>query len=77
MAKNGISRKQLKEDIKKGIYYAENSIKCANCGHSMLLGRKNKRVCTWCYHYIFKDKKQEFEYRLKEQLMKINKKGEI
>ena len=65
MKNKGISRKQLQEDIKKGIFYAKNSIQCANCGHKMLLGRKNKRVCTWCGHYIFKDKREEFEYRLR------------
>lgn len=66
MGKNGISRVKLENDIKKGIYYAKNSTKCSYCGHSMLIGRKDKIICSWCKHWIFKDKKQEFLYRMGE-----------
>ena len=65
MRKKGISRTQLEKDIKKGIEITKNSSKCSNCGHSMLIGRKGKVICSWCGHYIFKDKKEEFEYRLR------------
>ena len=68
MENKWISRYQLEKEIKRGMVYTRNSIKCANCGHTMLFARKNKAVCTWCGHYVFKDKKEEFEYRLKELL---------
>lgn len=68
MKNKWILRSQLEKDMKKGIYIAKNSIKCANCGHTMFLGRKDKLVCTWCGHYIFKDKKEEFRYRLESLL---------
>lgn len=45
-------------------------ILCPNCGHSVLFSRKDKAICSWCKHYVFKDKKTEFEYRLKESINK-------
>lgn len=47
-----------------------NSVKC-KCGHSMKITNKYKRqICRWCGHWVYKDKKTEFEYKLKEQLRK-------
>lgn len=48
----------------------KNRILCPNCGHSVLFDKKDKVICRWCNHYVFKDKKTEFEYRLKESIMK-------
>ena len=48
----------------------ENRVLCSNCGHSMLLGNQDKMVCYNCGKYVFKDKKVEFEYRVKEALYK-------
>lgn len=43
---------------------------CPNCGHSVLFNRKDKKICEWCKHYVFKNDKVEFEYRLKESMNK-------
>lgn len=41
-------------------------IKCA-CGHSIVIPACVSMVlCRWCGNYVFKDKKTEFEFRLKE-----------
>ncbi len=41
------------------------------CGHSVLIPPElDKIICTWCGNYIFKDKKEEFKYRLKEEMLK-------
>jgi len=66
MENRHIPRSWLEKDVEKGILYAKNSTKCSNCGHTMLIGRKEKKICTWCGRYVFKDKKKEFEYRIKE-----------
>lgn len=52
---------QLKlEDILKTSY------KC-KCGHTVVITNKNGRaLCSYCHNYVFKDKKTEFEYRMKE-----------
>lgn len=42
--------------------------KC-KCGHKNIIPKwKDKTLCTWCHCYVFKDKKKEFEYRVKEKL---------
>ena len=39
------------------------------CGHRMVIPPKlDKVVCDWCGKYVFKDKKKEFEYRLREKM---------
>ena len=40
--------------------------KCKHCGHTQLLGLQDKAICDWCKHYIFKDDRVEFMYKLKE-----------
>lgn len=59
----GIQR-QIKEDMKKDIEYYKSCVKCDKCGHSIMLGRNDKKICEWCGKYIFKDKKTEFMYRM-------------
>jgi len=39
------------------------------CGHRVLIpARKNKEVCTWCGKYVFKNKQDEFRFRVKEKI---------
>lgn len=56
------------------IYYSrvsEIKTKCKKCGCTKLLTDRNKKlICHNCGYYIFKDEKEEFKYRLKEQLNK-------
>lgn len=45
-------------------------VRCA-CGHSVVIPtRKDKKICSWCGNYVFKDKETEFKYRFKENLLK-------
>ena len=43
-------------------------LKCENCGYTLPMTDKEKGLCKFCGRYIFKNKKDEFEYRLKERL---------
>lgn len=63
----------LKEIDKLNSDRTENRILCPNCGHSMLLGRKDKKICSNCGIYVFKDKTAEFHYRMREQMLKEKK----
>ena len=39
------------------------------CGHKVIIpNRIDKNVCDWCGNYVFKDKKDEFKYRVKEKI---------
>ena len=58
----------FKELVKYQDYMNKQKIKCA-CGHSILIPpHLDKIICDWCNHYVFRNKKAEFEYRLKESL---------
>lgn len=72
------ARLSLKKNKKTNFLYdkklqevkARDTIYCQNCGHSLLIGSQEKVICNWRGYYVFKDKKAEFKYRLKEQLLK-------
>lgn len=58
-------------DLKMFNSIHDRTMHCENCGHSILFeNKKNKILCNHCGRYVFKNKKTEFEYRLKEQLLK-------
>ena len=41
------------------------------CGHKVIIPKwVDKQICGWCGTYVFKNKKDEFEYRMKERLKK-------
>jgi len=43
------------------------------CGHRVIITNKqDKTICDWCGHYVFKSKKDEFEFRLKEKMKRWN-----
>ena len=56
------SKKDIMEKLAKHKRY------CKNCGHSQIVINVDKTICTWCGHYIFRDDKAEFEYKLKQKI---------
>lgn len=60
---------QLKlNDIQKTSY------KC-KCGHTVVITYQvDKALCNYCNNLVFKDKRSEFEYRLKENLFRERRK---
>lgn len=62
--------KSYKEIEKYRKVLTDNSIKC-KCGHSIAMKPGlNKEICNWCNCYVFRTPKDEFEYRLKERMIK-------
>ena len=46
-----------------------------SCGHRIIMPKwVDKQICGWCGNYVFKDKREEFKYRLKEEIRKGGKK---
>lgn len=44
---------------------------CKRCGHRVVIGNsRTKSICDWCGHYVFKNEKDEFKYRVKERMKK-------
>lgn len=52
----------------------EEKSKCkvtCKCGHvSTILNKEGYKLCTWCRNYVFRNPQIEFEYRMKEKLIK-------
>lgn len=39
------------------------------CGHRVIItNNREKALCGWCNNYVFKDKREEMKYRVKEKL---------
>lgn len=54
---------------------ANYTIKC-KCGHSVIFPNKEDRIiCSWCGHYVYKNDKAKFKYKLKEEINK--NKGDV
>lgn len=62
----------LEEEKRRSNEIAPYKVKCKECGHVVVLIKQNKTLCTYCGKYIFKNKKEEFKYRMKEKLKKVN-----
>lgn len=52
------------EDMKRLGKYFDEYKKCKFCGHSQLVPR-NKVICKWCGHYIYKNDFEEFMDKMK------------
>ena len=62
-----LMRKKL-DDIQK------SSHKC-KCGHTVVITNKSgMAICSYCKNAVFRDKKTEFEYRMKQNLIKERRK---
>lgn len=48
---------------------SENKVKC-RCGHSQLV-LYDKQLCRWCGNWVFKNKKEEFKHRVKENIRRV------
>ena len=57
--------KDYKKSKLQAVKYYQFCIRCEKCGRSIFIGKKDKSLCPTCGRYLFKDKKKEFEYRLK------------
>jgi hypothetical protein len=63
-----IERVSLEKQKKFYNELANYKYKC-RCGHVVLMLRgTDKKLCSWCHHYIYKDKRDEFKDRLRSIL---------
>lgn len=64
MAKRGKT-----EDMKLHQFIIDNLTYKCPCGHSVVI-YNDKVICTHCNKWVFKNKEDEFKYRINEQLRK-------
>ncbi len=44
------------------------------CGHSMVFfpyEKETRKLCTYCGHFVYKNKEEEFYTKMKQELFKI------
>lgn len=57
-----------KEDTRYFEERAKYKVRC-KCGHTTTMKpTTNKRLCTWCGHYIYREKKDEFKDMLLKRI---------
>ena len=60
--------KKLEKDKSRIQMYANNTYKC-KCGHSVTIRPvSEKALCRWCGKWVFKNKQDEFKFRMKEKI---------
>lgn len=60
----------FQEQLKLDSFIKNNlNVKC-KCGHSIDLINKDKTICSHCGKWVFKNKQDEFKYRLNLTLNK-------
>ena len=60
--------KSLKTLEKEADKFQDYMIKC-KCSHTvMITSAKDRVICSHCGYYVYKDKKTEMKYKLKELL---------
>lgn len=68
MENNYLTNREL---LKKEKIATDYGVKCAHCGHRMLITNRFDRViCTWCGNWIYRNKKAEFRYRIEKEMKK-------
>lgn len=63
----------LDEIIKQQESQNDFKVRC-KCGHRVLIVTKDRMICSWCGKYVYKTPKLEFEYKLKEYMLKERRK---
>ena len=60
----------IKEYEKMTDEYDKVKYEC-RCGHRVVIPKwVDKQICKWCNNYVFKNKEDEFKYRLQEKMRK-------
>lgn len=58
----------IKEYERMSDEYDKVKYVCKHCGHKTVIPNKvEKRLCSWCGNYVFKNEQAEFKYRLEEK----------
>ena len=51
--------------------YDKVKYQCKRCGHKVIIPKwVDKQICDWCGYWVFKNKKDECIFRVKEKMKK-------
>lgn len=72
MKKRKLRTKADKEYQKKSDELDKVKIKCSKCGHREIVPNwVDKKICSWCGYYIYRNKQEEFKDRMKQKLKEV------
>lgn len=57
-------RKKTKAEVLDS-YLTSYKVRC-KCGHTIVMVKRSKVLCSHCGHYVYKDKKEEFKDKMRK-----------
>ncbi len=75
MEEERFKRYNFDDDIERAAIVKADSNYCENCGHRQILYGKDRYICQYCGHMVFRNDKVKFKYRLKEAMKKEKRKN--
>lgn len=75
MAKSYTPKLNYKDESTLANEKRKMKVECPNCRHLInfyAFEKTDKKLCTYCKIYVFKNKKDEFDYRLREAIKSEN-----
>lgn len=70
----GRQKLTFKEDSDLANEKRKMKVECPNCRHLInfyAFEHVDKKLCTYCNKYVFKNKEVEFKYRMKEKMKEV------
>ena len=64
---------QMMKTVKLSAEVAKYKIKCP-CGHTVVIfpmEHRNKKICSWCGHYVYLNEKEKFKDLLRRKLWSL------
>ena len=62
-----------KEDTKRFDEMNKLKVKC-KCGHSEIIIKSvDRKICSWCKHWVYRTPQIEFKYKIKEKMLRKGK----
>lgn len=71
----GRQKLTFKEDSDLANEKRKMKLECPNCRHLInfyAFEHVDKKLCRYCGVYVFKDKKDEFNYKMKQKMKEVN-----
>lgn len=65
-------RNKADEEFQRGMRTTQqHQYVCKHCGHKQLIPNfMDKNLCDWCGYWVFRNDKDEFKFRMSEQMKK-------
>ena len=65
-----VVKRTRKEDDRLFQEITSAKVKCPTCGHSVLIYKTDRVICDWCNHWVYRNDKARFKFKMKEEMIK-------